>query len=185
MAIKQFRIFGLNKFILSCGLILFLFSCNGNKKGKMYSEIIADLTNQSAFIAINVKNQDSIYHIVIKNADFYSILINYLSLEKYKKVVLSSLKSNKPLEVDAAVFFKLNEYRFDNNNKIDSLSAVGVKKILKNDFNKNGVCVAEISDIDERAMIDFLFFNNIYVKVDCETGLLYIANIDYAKCVSP
>ena len=176
---------GLCKFILLCGMIFSLFSCNGDKNGKMYGEIIADLTTQSAFIAINVKNQDSIYHVVIKNADLYSILMNSSSLEKYKKVVLFSLEINKPLEVDSANFVKLNEFRFDNNDKIDSLSTIGVKSVIENNFNKNGVCVVETSDINERAIIDFLFLNDIYVKVDCESGLLYIANIDYAKCVSP
>lgn len=173
--------FGLNECILACGIIFSLFSCNGNKNSKMYGKIIADLTTQSPFIAINVKNQDSIYHIVIKNADLYSILINSLSLEKYKKVVLFSLESNKPLEVDSAIFVKLDEFRFENNDKIDSLSTIGVKSILENNFNKNNVCVVETSDINERAMIDFLFLNDIYVKVDCETGLLYIANVDHTK----
>lgn len=163
------------KLILLFVTTLFLTSCIYNNT--KYKKIVSDTTNQSIFLAMDVKYQDSIYRIVLRNGELYSILQNKLSEKIYKNRILEILEKKHILEVDSIEFTKLKNYTIAPQQCIDSIYRKGVTELISSFFNENGALTSPISDVEEKYIINLLFLNYIFSNIDCETGTLYIENI--------
>lgn len=169
-------------FIKSPFFIVIVFSftmCMNRKQNDCYESRMIDSSFLHApFVAMNVLYQNDVYRIVIEENSIDLLVKTILSGKKYR-YELYPIFRNDTLEVDRIVFDELKEngYIVTAQSDIDSIYCGKVENLLTSFFNKNGVLIDSLPDMEETYLIYLLFQHKVYLSMDCETGLLYV--IDY------
>jgi hypothetical protein len=86
------------------------------------------------------------------------------------------LKRNNPFNLkDKMLYNKLKEYQVDTNQaNLEKFKNVKDKNMINSFFNKDGVLELEMNEKEKRYLIYILFKSDVFVKIDDETGFLYI-----------
>lgn len=146
-------------------------SCNNNRR------IFSDFDLHSYYIAIDIIYDDQIMPIVINNAYFFHLLMNdNFSEKKYIKLMRRTLDKGGAFHVeDYLLFRELEKHKVDLTLKSSAIffNKKG-KSYVSNFFDENKVLEAELSEEEKKYLIYVLFRQNIFLKVDDETGYLYI-----------
>lgn len=156
-------------FIISINFILM--SCNEYKK------VIKDFGLHSYYIAINVAYDNRIAPIVLENSDFYTLIKGDSLSEKEYVLMLEYLvdKMNPYEIINVELANKLEEYKVDiHGNLFKEYANIKERNLIKIFFDANGVQQKSLNIEQKKIVIYLLFKNKIFVKVDDETGLLYI-----------
>lgn len=148
-----------------------LMSCNE------YQKVIKDFGLHSYYIAINVVYDNRIIPIVLENSDFYTLIKgDSLSEKEYIHMLEHIADKMEPYEINNVVLAnKLEEYKVDiHGNLFKEYANINERNLIELFFNENGVQRKNINIEQKKILIHLLFKKNIFVKVDDETGLLYI-----------
>jgi hypothetical protein len=102
--------------------------------------------------------------------------------KQYKTFILSVLKQNSIIPIDSIDFVKYNFMKINNNGGVDQYFKMGITKFLKHYFFKvEGIklwIAKNLTDEECADVINVLFYWQIPVAVDDETGFLVIARSD-------
>jgi len=150
--------------------ILFL-SCNNYKK------VFKDFGLHSYYLAINVEYNKQVMPIVIENAEFYSLIKDdSLSEKEYVDMLGNLLSQMNSFEINRKMLYdKLEAYRVDIHGSL--IKEYADKKgddLITIFFNEDGVQSEKLSNEEKKVIIHLLFKKNIFVKIDDETGFIYI-----------
>jgi cellulose synthase/poly-beta-1,6-N-acetylglucosamine synthase-like glycosyltransferase len=146
-------------------------SCNN------YQKVLSDFNLHSYYLALDVKYNNHIMPIVMENAEFYTLIDNdTLSEKDYINMMQRILKRNNPFNLkDKMLYNKLKEYQVDTNQaNLEKFKNVKDKNMINSFFNKDGVLELEMNEKEKRYLIYILFKSDVFVKIDDETGFLYI-----------
>lgn len=148
-----------------------LMSCNDYKK------VIKDFGLHSYYLAINVKFENRIVPIVLENSDFYTLINgDTLSEKDYVTMLENLFDKMNPYEIEnVELANKLKEYKVDIcGDLFEQYVDIKGSDLVKTFFDENQVQQKKLNIEQKKTVIYLLFRNNIFVKVDDETGLLYI-----------
>lgn len=159
-------------------IVLSFTMCVNRKQSNQYENKMIDSSFlHTPFVAINVLYNHDVYRILIEESSI-NILPESILLGKKSRNELYPMFRNDTLDIDSIIFDKLKKSGnlVMAQTSIDSVYSGKVKNILSTFFNKNGVLTDSLSDKEQVYIVYLLFKHKIYVKTDCETGLLYIIN---------
>jgi hypothetical protein len=150
-------------------------------KSNPYKAIIDDNSLSSVYLSLNIKYGNEQSRIAITSFGLFLADGDTCSWKEHKKKWYQALKNGKALEVDSITFVALKQYVVTPQKKIDSLYKGDVNKLLSSSiFNERRALLSSensLTDEEQRYVIDILFRNNIFIRVDDETGYLFIENI--------
>ena len=149
-----------------------LMSCNND-----YKNILNDFGLHSYYLMINIEFDKQVIPIFIENSELYS-LINGDSLNKksYVKFFNNLLNNGESFIITSEVLFnKLRKYEVNTKGYLiqQHVNKDG-KTLIKTFLNENRVMQEKASNEEKKTIIYMLFENEIFVKVDDESGYLYI-----------
>ena len=131
---------------------------------KKEENVMNPSNSEQSFVVINVKDSNTIYRVVIKEADF-------TLLKNNQEIIKSDECGN--LLVDEVTLLNLKDGIVYPQKRIDSIYDKGLDYFVSTFFESN-VIKHSISCQEENRIIDLLFRNGIKTHVDCETGLLVL-----------
>ena len=179
MAIKRYL---KNYCIKSAFLIIIIFAitmCINNKQSNQYEDSTIETSFlHTPFVAINVSYKHTVYRMVIEESSI-DLLPQEMLSNKIYRYELYPIFRNDTLVVDSVTFDKLRAERgslVEAQASVDSVYGGKVENILSSFFSKNKVLVDTLSEEEQIYIIYLLFQHRVYLKADCETGLLHIIN---------
>lgn len=165
-------------------LLLFVFllaNCAGNTKYINYENdsINVDLI-QTPFIAMNIAYKDSVYKIVMEEANILEFNIPEF-VDKRRRNELYPILRNDTIQINDYYFkllqencqFVIPQIHIDsicNENENDLLNAFFTKYGKLYFFKKS------FSQMEQNYLIYVLFQHRIYLMTDCETGYIFVIN---------
>lgn len=160
-------------------IFAFIMCVNNNKQSNQYEDgTIENSFLHTPFVAINVSYKHNVYRMVIEESSI-DLLPQEMLSDKIYRYELYPMLRNDTLVVDSAAFNKLRMGRgslVETQVSVDSVYGGKVENILSSFFSKNKVLVDTLSEEEQIYIIYLLFQHGVYLKVDCETGLLHIVN---------
>ena len=168
---------------LKCGLmikklslvfvVILLYGCSDNNR---YKKVLGDLYNYSYYVSLVVIYDKQQMRIVIENADLSYMLEKEegITQSMYYEQMGKVLNKKTPLIVNKHTFLSLKEYQVVPTKKVDNLKKEGINNLIKSLFNEYGALTTPLSEMDKKYVIDILFQNDIFTKMDCESGYIYI-----------
>lgn len=157
-------------------VLLFVMCSHEEKHTKTYEEEMFDtISFHKPFVGMNILFKDSVYTVVIDEGAI-RWLPKVISNKKYRREIYPILK-NDTLKIDSASFSKIkNEgVLVIPQLHVDTIYSGRIDNLLSF-FNKKGVFIGHLSNVEQAYVIYLLFQCGIYVGIDCETGLLHIVN---------
>ncbi|MCT4640028.1 MAG: hypothetical protein N4A72_20195 [Bacteroidales bacterium] len=160
----------MSKFILFISVVILMIGCKSD-----YEKVINDFSLHSYYLVVKVSTDNNIMEIAIENEVLYSLFNKNISMSKtnYKKMISNALKKNTPIKVDKDFFRDLEYYVVAEDKAIKKINQNGIE-ILKETFFTDGVLYKRLTYSETKFLIYCLFKNNLYVKVDDESGFLIL-----------
>lgn len=155
-------------------ILLFIFLLITCKKNK-YEKVINDFSIHSFFICLKVEYNKSTVPIVLENSKLYSVLSYFEKIDRKKYIteINRVLKTNTNYNLqnyDAFSYLRKYEVSF----KKEWISFFDSREKLICFFNRDGVLMKKKNYEEKKMIIYMLFKYDIFVKIDDETGYLYI-----------
>jgi len=152
--------------------------CTNKKQSNRYDNSMIDSSFfHTPFVAINVSYKHNVYRIVIEENSI-NLLPKEMLSDKVYRHELYPIFRNDTLVIDSITLGKLTEkgHLVVTQTRVDSVYCGKARNILSYFFGPNGVLVDSLSEKEQFYIIYLLFQHKVYLKTDCETGLLHIIN---------
>ena len=162
-------------------LIIIAFSfvgCMNRNQDERYDDNTIDTSFfHTPFVAINVSYKNNIHRMVMEENLINSLPKERLSGKMYRSELYPIFR-NDTLVIDSITFNKFidNGCLVVTQKSVDSVCCGEIKNILSSFFDENGILVDSLSEKEQSYIIYLLFQHKVYLKTDCETGLLHIIN---------
>jgi hypothetical protein len=139
--------------------------------------VLCNFKTSSFFISVDVTCEKETFPIIIGNDSFYDILLQSKiakNHEEYIDIVINSIIKKKPIPFDAEDTELLKGYAVIKNDTLNILLKKDKEGFMNKYFTNNKLKSQEISFIQEKAIIYYLFNSRIYCRRDCVSGSISI-----------
>lgn len=167
----------LDKLYIGLFLFICLFSCDFNEDKKLGEELknlTSNFSTSSYFIVIDVKYKDEIFPIVIENYTLYDMMFETRKIDTRDEYISEITKCimNKDTVIFNSTKDKeiLESYKVYENDTLKSLLKRNKKKFINKFFINQRLNTENLSFIDEKTIIYYLFNKRIYCLKDCTSG---------------
>ncbi len=162
--------------------ILLSISCNRNNGDitKELKSVLSNLSTSSFFIAVDITCGSETYPVVVPNHSFYNMLLQrgiVKSQEGYIDKMINNIVKKEPVMFDTKDSEMIKGYSVI---KDDTLN-ISLKKdktgLIRKYFVDNKLKTSEVSYMQRKAIIYYLFNNRTYCRMDCVSGTIFIVPI--------
>ena len=154
-------------------------SCNHAKKDliKELQSILSNFSTSSFFIPVDVTIENETFPIVITNNSFYNILLQsgiVKNQEEYTDKIINNILKKESILCKIKYIEILKEYSVLKNDTLKIFLTKYKNDFLNKYFINNRLKTNEVSFIQEKAIIYYLFNSRIYCRRDCVSGSIFI-----------